>query len=114
MADEEWRQSILAAYGELARDVRAFQAQIESAIAEYKKTVNTAIAILGQEAIAFQSETKQRIAQDAADRIARQRRTDRKDIAVLTALGCLIVANALAIGATIVAVAWFISTRAAG
>lgn len=95
--DDDRYTGVLAELSKLYAAWQDYQARLSNEIAEYKKTVNSAISILGQEAIASQSDTKQRLEADAQQREQRQKRADRKDIAVLLGVGCLIVLNGLAI-----------------
>jgi hypothetical protein len=100
--DDDRYHGVLRALGDVVREWQEFKAQLSGEIAEYKKTVNTAIAILGQESFASQADTKQRLEADAQQRAQRQTRSDRKDIAVLAGVGCLIVLNAAAITALVI------------
>jgi hypothetical protein len=95
--DNDKYAGVLHALHDLHVSWQAYQAQLSTEIAEYKKTVNAAISILGNEAIKFQKDTTDRLEADAAQRQQRQTRSDRKDIALLSGVGCLIVLNVLAI-----------------
>lgn len=107
--DEDNRyDGVLRELGKLYAAWQEHQARIATEIGEYKKTVNSAIGILGQESIRFQADTQKRLETDAAQREQRQRHADRKDIAVLTSVGCLIVLNALAVLVLIGTVAYLI------
>lgn len=105
-ADDDRYAGVLAALGDLHREWQAFKAQLTTEIAEYRKTVNAAISILGQEAIKFQHDTEQRLTTDAQQREQRQRRSDRKDMAILFGMGCLIVLNFIGIGVALGAIIW--------
>jgi len=98
MDDEDSKyHGVLRALGDLVKDFQEFKAQIGAEINEYKKTVNSALGILGQESVKFQSDTLKRLETDATQREQRQRHADRKDMAVLGGVGCLIVLNVLAV-----------------
>lgn len=85
---------------------QAHQERVEATIGEYKKTVNNAISLLSHEALTFQDDIRSRLAADAAERLPRQKRADRKDAAVLLATGCLIALNLIAICSLVSALAW--------
>lgn len=97
MDDDSKYSSMLRAFGDLVKDFQEFRSQISTEINEYKKTVNSALGILGQESVKFQSDTLKRLEADATQREQRQKHADRKDIAVLGGVGCLIVLNVLAV-----------------
>lgn len=83
--DKDWlRQDFLdlvSKFGELER-------RLSAEIAEYKKTVNTAIGMLSQESFEFQARRNQDRAEDTAERKARQRRQDIKDV-IIALIGLL-------------------------
>lgn len=108
--DEDNRyEGVLRALGELHTAWQEYQTRISLEITEYKKTVNNAISLLAQESIVSQRDTKQRLEADTQQREQRQKRADRKDIAVLSGVGCLIVLNVLAIislAIVLIAMSW--------
>lgn len=77
---DDLRQDFL----DLVRRYGELEAQLRTEIAEYRKTVNTALGLLSKELLEF-------IDRDVAERRARQRRQDYKDLA-LGSIGCLVVA----------------------
>jgi hypothetical protein len=79
-------------------DWRDWQEQVRGEITEYKKTVNNALSLLGQEALNFQDATRKRLEQDRTERLSRQKRADIKDAAVLGMTGCLVLFVLLLIG----------------
>ena len=97
MDDDTQYSGVLRALSELHTDWQAFKAETIALIVEHRKTVNSAISSLAQEALESQDDTKKRLEADAKQREMRQRRADRKDIALLSGLGCLIVLNGVAI-----------------
>jgi len=98
MADEESRyDAVLKELTKLVGTWRDFKDETVALIVEHRKTVNSAISSLAQESLESQADTKQRLAADSAMRETRQKRTDRKDFAVLSGVGCLILINGLAI-----------------
>jgi hypothetical protein len=106
--DEDRYHGVLTALSELHAEWQQFKGQLSGEITEYRKTVNSAISILGQEAIKFQHDTEQRLSADSAQREQRQRKSDRKDIAVLIGMGCLIVMNFIGIGVAIGTIVWML------
>lgn len=123
-------ERVLKVLSELHTNWRDYQAQLGTEITEYKKTVNSAISILGMEAIKFQNDTRDRLAADASERLTRQQfvdsesarretsaeqrratdtaqhtahqqRSDRKSLIMLGGMGCLLVVN----GAALIALA---------
>lgn len=107
-ADDDRYAGVIAELGKMWHEFQDFKTQLSTEIAEYKKTVNAALSILGQEAIKFQHDTEQRITADQAARRERQKVTDRKDIAVLIGMGCLIVMNFIGIGVALGVLAWLV------
>ena len=107
--DEDNRyEGVLRALSELHAEWQEFKGQLSGEISEYRKTVNSAISILGQEAIKFQRDTEQRLEADSTQREQRQKKTDRKDIAVLVGMGCLIVLNFIGFGAALGVIIWLL------
>jgi hypothetical protein len=95
--DDDRYQDVLSELGKLYASWQEFKAESVALIVEHRKTVNSAISSLAQEALNAQDDTKKRLEADATLRAARQTHTDRKDVALLSGLGCLIVVNALAL-----------------
>ena len=96
--DDDRYDGVLRALRDLHEEWQQFKAQLSTEITEYRKTVNSALSILGQEAIKFQHDTEQRLVVDSTQREQRQRRSDKKDLAVLVGMGCLILLNFIGIG----------------
>jgi len=106
--DDDKYAGVLKALSELHTTWREFKAESVALLVEHRKTVNSAISSLAQEALESQADTKQRLETDAALRLTRQRHTDRKDFAVLSGVGCLLVANGVALVALAVLVIWLL------
>ena len=98
MADEESRyDAVLKVLTQLEGRWKDFRDETTALIVEHRKTVNSAISSLAQEALESQDDTKKRLEADSALRAKRQTRTDRKDWALGVSMGCLIVLNGLAL-----------------
>lgn len=95
--DDDKYDGVLNALSELHATWQEFKAESVALLVEHRKTVNSAISSLAQEALESQADTKTRLEADAQLRAARQKHTDRKDIAILGGVGCLILLNGLAI-----------------
>jgi hypothetical protein len=107
--DDDKYDGVLKALSELHATWQEFKAESLALIVEHRKTVNSAISSLAQESLESQADTKQRLAADSAMREKRQTRTDRKDFAVLSGVGCLLIANGMALLALAVLVIWLLS-----
>ena len=96
--DDDYRfDGVLAELSKMYTSWQEFKLETTALIVEHRKTVNSAISSLAQEALESQDDTKKRLEADAKQRETRQKRADRKDIALLSGLGCLIVLNGVAI-----------------
>jgi len=75
-ADDDQYSGVLKVLSELHASWLAYQQQLTGEILDYKKTVNTALASLGQEAIKHQRDTAKRIEDDTIERRSRQAQVD--------------------------------------
>jgi len=106
--DNDRYQDVLSELGKLYAIWQEFKAESVALIVEHRKTVNSAISSLAQEALESQSDTKQRLETDSRARESRQKHTDRKDMALLIGLGCLLIVNGVALLALACMVLWLL------
>lgn len=109
MNDDQW-EMFLSTLKEQEEKWRQFRDELTTEVREHKRTVNSAINLLGQEAFKFQKDQTEQRDQDRKERQDRQKAVDRKDRMMIGAAGCLIVMNGIALTA-IVGVVIYLLTR---
>jgi hypothetical protein len=124
--DDSKYDGVLGALRDINIAWQEYQKQLSAEILEYKKTVNSALSILGMEAVKFQNDTRDRLTTDAAERLSRQQfvdneaarrdeadkerrkeataehaafqtRANRERLGIMGAMGCLVFVNITAL-----------------
>lgn len=105
---EDFKQTFYTALEDVSRLFKEHKSEQSLLFTELRKTVMSAMSQLSDESLRFQADIRDRLSADADLRAPRQKRADRKDIAVISSIGCVVIVSMLAACANAGVLAWLI------